>query len=381
MTTRRYPSLKAASEDKDNAAITKSVTTFLADPREIVVEDGFNGRPINPVHVAKLKLARHNGAKMPPCVIEMVNNRMVMRDGHHRLYDVMEDIRDGIDIKGIQVIEFKGNDAQRIMLMIGSQGGLPMSPLELGVQYAKLRDGCGWTFKQIADGAGMSEQHVRDCVAFTQEANSDVQAAVARGEIKGTTARQLVKQHGDKAGEVIAAALVTAKMSGRDHVSLKHVATPPPAKGLTPRVLKTAGNSAVAELKARGLAAKLHLEAMLESPTLNPALKPPITLVLDAMAGRKNVAALVTPMETGLWWLKELAANTQASARTRAAAKWMHDNLYNGNFVKGTDAPAPSVLSLEDAIQMDMDSDGEIMAETMCAEHRAKIVYLRSGRK
>lgn len=381
MTPKHYPSLKAASEDKANADITKGVPTFKLDPRSIVVEAGFNGRPINMAHVAKLKLARTSGANMPPCVVEMVNGRVVMRDGHHRLYDVMEDIANGVDIRTIQCIEFKGNDAQRIMLMIGSQGGLQMSPLELGVQYAKLRSACGWSVKQIADGAGMSEQHVRDCIAFTQDANSDVQAMVTRGEVKGTTARKIIKQHGAAAGAVLAEALVVAKASGRDHVSPKHVAAPPPPKGITSQVLRTAGNSAVAELKERGVAAKKHLEAMLESPTLNPVLKQPLRLILDTMAGRKNVATEPTSIETGLWWLQELYSNTQASKRTRDAAKWFHDNLYNGNFVKGTATEAPSALSLEEAIQLDMDSDGDVQAERMCPEHAKLIVYLRRGAK
>ncbi len=381
MTTKHYPSIKAASEDKENADITKGVPTFKLDPRSIVVEPGFNGRPIDLAHVAKLKLARTNGATMTPCVVEMVNGRVVMRDGHHRLYDVMEDIGSGIDIKTIQCIEFKGNDAQRIMLMIGSQGGLVMTPLQLGVQYAKLKNACGWTIKQIADGAGMSAQHVHDCINFTTSANSDVLAMVERGEVKATAARAIVKQHGTNAGAVLAEALVVAKATGRDHVSLKHVAAPPPPKGLTPKVLKAAGNSAVAEFKERAKTAKLHLDAMLESPSLSPTVKAAISTVLDAIAGRKVTANAPTPIETGLFWLQELFMNTQAPKRMRDGARWFYDNLYNGNFVKGTDTPAPAALSLEEAIKLDMDTDGDVQAETMCSEHKALIVYLRSGKK
>jgi len=378
-TDRKYPSLKAASEDKANDTISKGVTTFKLDPRSIVVEPGFNGRPIDPVHVAKLKLARTSGSTLPPCIVEMVDGRVVMRDGHHRLYDVMEDISNGIDIKTIQCIEFKGNDADRIVLMIGSQGGLKMTPLELGVQYGKLRNACGWTIKQIADRAGTSEQHVRDCIDFTVDANSDVQAMVSSGAVKATTARAVIKQHGAAAGAVLAEALVVARATGREHVSLKHVAAPP--KGITPAVLAKAGKSVVAEVKERQAATRTHLEAMRESPTLSPALKASIADVLDAIAGRKPSDNSPTKLETGMYWLQSLTTNTQVSKRMRDAATWFHENMRNGNFVKGTDAPPPSALSLEEAIQMDMDTDGDVMAESMCSEHRALIVYLRTGRK
>lgn len=362
--TRIAPSLKAAAELKQ-AGFNKGVPTFNLNPRIIVVEDGFNGRPIDVLHVAKLKLARRSGAQMPPCVVEMVKGVPIMRDGHHRLYDVMGDIADGKDIKTIQCIEFKGVLSDRISLMLGSQGGLKMTPLQLGVQYKRLQTECGWTTRQIADDQGMSSQHVLDMIAFVNGAEYDVQKMVAAGEVKGTTAMRVVKKHGKDAGAVLAAGLVAAKAAGKNHVTPKNL-----------------GASYVTDMKKRAAECKAHLSAMLESPSLHQAVQRACTLVLDTMAGRKNDATEPTSLETGLFWLQELAANGQASVYVRNAARWFHDNLYNGAFVKGTAPETPGVMSVEDAIRMDMDSDGDVIAETfLSAEQRALIVWLRSGRK
>jgi len=51
------------------------------------------------------------------------------------------------------------------------------------------------------------------------EANSDVHQAVNAGQISGTAALKMVKQHGSRAGAVIQAGLEQAKAEGKEKVT------------------------------------------------------------------------------------------------------------------------------------------------------------------
>lgn len=373
-TAPRLPvSLKAFAEREDFEGVRKSVPTFSVDPRIIQVREGFNGRPIDLEHVATLKAARTNGVDLPPCIVAVTNGVIEMLDGHHRLYDVMQDIQAGIDIKSIQCLEFKSqNMADRIMLMVGSQSGLAMTPLQLGVQYKNLVNGCGWSEKDVATKRGRSVQHVKDMIQLSNS-NYDVQALVTSGQVAGKTALAAVKAQkngGADAGTVLAAAVKAAQAGGKTKATGKHVKTVPLAK---------LGDSFVQQHAANVKVAKGFLAGMIESPSINPAVRQAVQIVIDTIGGKPNDATAPTKLETGLYWLQELAANKQGSERVRAAARWFHDNLYSGAFVKGTAGAQPSVMALEDAIKTEMESDGEVMAESLCPEHAALIVYLRKG--
>lgn len=222
-----FVSLKVAAEDKNNPTVSK-VTAFAVDPRALEVEEGFNARPLNPDHVNEMALAQRNGAVFPPLEVRVEDGHIFIVDGHHRHAASMQNIAAGFDIKSLDVRHFRGNDADRVAHMITSASGLPLTPLQLGVQYRKLI-GYGWTEPQIANRRGKSVQHVKDMIQLA-EANSDVHQAVTAGLISGTAALKMVKQHGSKAGAVIQEGLEEAKAQGKDKV------TP---KGLPRRAAKT----------------------------------------------------------------------------------------------------------------------------------------------
>ncbi|MFC5548170.1 DUF551 domain-containing protein [Massilia aerilata] len=211
-------SLKAAAEDKNNPNVSK-VTSFAVDPRVLEVEEGFNARPLNADHVAEMSLAWRSGAVFPPLEVRVEDGHIFIVDGHHRHAAALDAISKGADIKSIDVRQFRGNDADRVAHMISSASGLPLTPLQLGVQYRKLI-GFRWTEKQIADRVGKSVQHVKDMIVLA-EANSDVHQAINAGEVTGTTAVALVKKHGSKAGKVIREGVEKAKASGKTKATPK----------------------------------------------------------------------------------------------------------------------------------------------------------------
>jgi ParB-like chromosome segregation protein Spo0J len=202
-------SLKVMAEDKDNLAVSKT-TQFAVDPRVIETEPGFNARPLDPEHTAMIKLAYKNGATLPPLMVRVDEGRIVIVDGHHRLAAIMSLIADGEEIQRVDAMHFRGNDAERITLMLTSAQGKPLTPLEMGRQYRKLA-AYGWK-------VGKSTQHVSD---MTQLAHSDtdVQDMVTRKEVSASTAVTVVKKHGSRAGKVLAGQLKEAKAAGKKKVT------------------------------------------------------------------------------------------------------------------------------------------------------------------
>jgi len=214
--TNNMASLKAAAEDKTNPGVSK-VTSFAVDPRILAVEPGFNARPLNADHVASLSLTLRNGAVFPPLEVRVEEGQIFIVDGHHRHAAALDAISKGSDIKAMDCRHFRGNDIERVAHMITSAGGLPLTPLQLGIQYRKLI-GFGWDEKQIADRVGKTTVHVKDMITLA-EANSDVHKAVNAGEVSGTTALEIVKEHGSKAGAVISEALQQARAEGKSKVT------------------------------------------------------------------------------------------------------------------------------------------------------------------
>lgn len=216
-------SLKVLAERKIEGV--GKATNFNVDPRLIKIQPGFNARPIDPEHVASLKLSYMSGTPLPPLYVRVSDGEIIVVGGHHRLTAMMELITEGNDIKSIPCIEFKGTDAERIVHMLTSAQSKPVTPLQAGVQYRLLLN-MGWTSQQIANACGKSITHVSQAIELASS-NSDVQTMVNNNEVAAHVALATVKKHGEKAGPVLAEALVKAKANGKSKVTAKTVKASP----------------------------------------------------------------------------------------------------------------------------------------------------------
>lgn len=400
-------SLKAASEAKDDDSISKSVPTFLVDPRTIVVQKGFNARPLDPEHVAYFKALKRQGVDTGFVILQMIDGKPTMREGHHRLAADLELIAEGCDIRKIKAMEFKGDEKAAIFLMLATQSGKVYTPLQVGEQYVKLINLFGLSYAEIAEQRGMSAQHVKDCIRLTEQP-TELKTMIETGQVKAATALKLVKNQG--ATEAVK--------------TLKSVKPKASGKGITQKDIDNAAKNVVPEAQKRAAAARDHIAAMLDSPNFDGPTKsvlsdalalvtnkthriPPPTIndkmelsavrkwLLDQKgsehSGIKRAAHLLHAACCGekipddnsgsaqfyahMVWLQDMAA-TSKEPTFRAAAHWFMAVL-NAKRKGGELAPAPSVLSVEDALRAEMDSGGAVMAETLCPEQAALIAWVR----
>jgi ParB-like chromosome segregation protein Spo0J len=218
-----FVSLKVAAEKKVHGDGVTKVTSFAVAPHLLEFNEN-NARPLNDAHVEEMALAYSNGAVFPPLEVRVEDGRMILIDGHHRTAGALLAIKRGTPARSLECRHFRGNDADQVAHMITSASGLPLTPLQLAVQYRKLI-GFGWTEKEVAGRVGKTVQHVRDMILLA-EANSDVHQAIKAGAISGSLAVTVVKQHGSKAGQVIQQGLAEeqARGKGKGKVTAKTLA-------------------------------------------------------------------------------------------------------------------------------------------------------------
>jgi hypothetical protein len=400
-----HASLKSASEDKENDAIGKSVPTFGVDPRVIVVEAGFNARPIYPEHVAYLKGLIVAGVDVDHVKLQMVDGVPTMRDGHHRLAAFMELIAEGNDIKRIKAIEFKGDEKAARYMMLGTQSGLKYTPAQLGDQYKILMNTFGDSYAEIAKARGMSTQHVKDMIRLCEQP-VELKAMIADGTVSAATALKLVKKEGAKAAT---ATIKEGIQTGK--------------KGpITQKVIDNLAKNVVPEAVKRTTAAREHVEAMLDSPAFDGPTKSVLNDALSIISGKvqriapaarvdslpilrewlgqqkesghsdvQRAAYLLFDIAGGakppedtsggaqfysfMVWLQDMAANSK-EPNFRAASHWFMAVL-NAKRSGVELAPAPQVLSFEDALRAEMQSGGATLAEHLCPEQAALIAWAR----
>ncbi len=406
-----HTSLKSAAEDKEFDAIKKSIPTFNVSPVIIVVVPNFNGRPIDRDHVETLKQAWRAGKvqgynPLPEMTVRMRNGVPELIDGEHRLTAYLELIADGEPIERVPCKEFKGDDKQALLYMLGANSGMGWTMLQLGAKYAEAVNMYGLSYGEVAAVRGKSIQHIKDCIRLTEQ-TADITDAIKDGHIAPAQALKLVKSEGSaKASETIkqaTKAIAAGVKAGKGKI--------------TQKVIDGLGDSKVQELLARGKNAKAHLSTMLESPAFDRSTKEAIRKVIKAtgepvppprdhvgeflLAQAENcndmvrdAAKVLVKSSSGQFipsnqteeaknyahmsWLSDMAANHKNPVRV-AAAHWFLAVLSQTRQDREI-APPPSIMTLADAIQAEIDSAGAVNAESMCPEHMGLVAYLRTGR-
>ncbi|MDE3023306.1 MAG: ParB/RepB/Spo0J family partition protein [Pseudomonadota bacterium] len=139
-------------------------------------------------------------------------------DGHRRYRAYRRAVTAGAPIEYIPVVAFSGNDLDRIVRIMTSAEGRPLSQLETAKGYRRLA-AFGLNSEQIAKHVGKTRQHV-DNLLILANANQDVQDLVKSGVVSATTAIETVRHKGEQSGKFLAAELHKAQSIGKKKVTI-----------------------------------------------------------------------------------------------------------------------------------------------------------------
>jgi ParB family transcriptional regulator, chromosome partitioning protein len=213
--------LKALKDDPRGQGNKKSFL-YQIDPLLIEEEEGFNLRdytdPKVIAHIEAFCDAYTNGRYVPPMIVRTTDDgRIVPVEGHCRRRGVRLALARGAQIPLVNVIPFQGNDAERVEVMLRSEQGLKLEVLDIARGYLRLLR-MGFDPASIAASQNKTVVRVEQLLKLAM-ANSDVHALVRNGQVSVEVAIEAVRDHGEKAGVVLAQTLESAQREGRQRVT------------------------------------------------------------------------------------------------------------------------------------------------------------------
>ena len=207
---------------------------FFVPLSELYVEDGYNIRDVDQVHVEEFRDAYAAGEYVPPLTVEVTQQGIKVIDGHHRFSGAKLAAATGLELR-LEVNDITGtSEADKIALMVTSSQGKPLEPLERAKAYQRLKQQ-GWTNDEIAKKVKRSPSDVANMLALA-EVPEPLKEMVRGGQMSYVTATDLTRQHGTEAEAVATAALEEAKAAGKDKVTKKF--TEPKAPKAKPEAIQ-----------------------------------------------------------------------------------------------------------------------------------------------
>lgn len=164
------------------------------DPNELVIEEGFNIRPIDWTYVDELAVSYNNGEIIPAIVVEIVERDgkpvPIVRDGHHRTHAARK-----ANMPQVSIVPFKGNAESALVLMMKSGNSRPLTRVQKSVGIRRLR-ACHLSQEKIAQLLNISQGEVSNLekVSMLPEAVKDM---VEQNVVSATLAVEMHAVHGD----------------------------------------------------------------------------------------------------------------------------------------------------------------------------------------
>jgi len=186
---------------------------YYAGLKEFYVEPGFNIRDIDQTHVEEFRDAFIAGEEVPALIVQVTDQGLKIIDGHHRYYGAMMATAEGHEVARLECKDAKGNEADRIALMVTSSQGRALLPLERAGAYQRLMNQ-GWTEAEVAKKVKRSVADVKHHLQLL-ECGDELIGMVKSGEVGASTAVSMSRELGTKAGSVARERLAEAKASGK----------------------------------------------------------------------------------------------------------------------------------------------------------------------
>jgi hypothetical protein len=195
---------------------------FSIHPSMLVEQPGFNPRDYGDQevidHIEALKQSYIAARYVPPLIVSVIDGDVVVREGHCRRRAVLLAIDEGHDIKRVRVEEHKGGDVEQTSLILTSNDGLKLKPLQRASVYARLQ-AYGLNDTEIAKSVGCTGTQVARYLTMLKMPE-DMKRMVNEGKISASYALDLYSTEGstgavDKAN----AGLKTAEKAGKKTVT------------------------------------------------------------------------------------------------------------------------------------------------------------------
>jgi hypothetical protein len=229
----------------------------------LLEEPGFNPRDYNDpevdAQVEAFAKAYELGHFVPPCVvrIDSITGEVFLVEGHTRTRGAKRARDRGASIERLVCVPFRGNVIDRHYTKHTSQNGLKFKPVAVARDYLKLLN-MGQSVSDIAKGVHQSVTHIQSMLELAA-ANPDVHELVNSGAVSASTAIEVVRKHGEKAGEFLSGKLQEAIAQGKTSVKAAAVKEwAPPRKvslnlfsSITPVFKAVAEDEGLKELLAR----------------------------------------------------------------------------------------------------------------------------------
>jgi ParB family transcriptional regulator, chromosome partitioning protein len=248
-------SLKSLNRQSDK--VSKS-DLFKVSPELLIEEEGFNPRgafidgyfeqPEVQEHIRRLADAYKRGDYVPPIVVVVRDGQVFIRDGHCRYRAIHLALSEGADIRKVEVLEIKGDEAAQTALILRSNDGLKLSPLERAVVYG-TRIKWGWSAKEIAEEFGRTEPHVKQLLDML-DMPLELKRMVQHKTLSAYAALDLFQEHGEDAVEMVKEAVDKKEGQGEKpkKVTPKDVG---PKKPRIPKKVVSAMHSSISTITQR----------------------------------------------------------------------------------------------------------------------------------
>lgn len=208
-------SLKSMAADTELGGVKKT-DLFKIDPRLLKEEPGFNLRdyddPDVQAHIEGFATSYLEGRYVPPLVVRTDGDNILIIEGHCRRLGALKAIKRGAEGLMIPATEFRGNDAERVTVMLRSADGLPLKVLAQAMGCLRLLR-MSFSNAEIAREVGRTAARVEQLLILAT-ANIDVQRLVKSGQVSADAAIEAVRMYREQAGEHLQALLDKAKQEG-----------------------------------------------------------------------------------------------------------------------------------------------------------------------
>lgn len=203
---------------KDAGAV--SADLWQVAPDRLRVLEGFNARVKNDAYTARVRWIadsiKANGYYKHKPLSGFVAREdgvdvIYVTGGHRRHEAVHLAISEGVEVPHVPVVikpKGTGMEDLTVDLIVGNEGE-PLTTYEQAVVCKRLA-GFGWDSKEIARRVGYSTAQYVDGLLALAAAPLPIRKMVIESVISATTAIEAIKKHGDKAVDVLLAAVVKA---------------------------------------------------------------------------------------------------------------------------------------------------------------------------